>query len=105
MRSLGIAALRGLVTLGAPFAVAMGGVLTLIIAAPPNSSALWVRVVDEVFGAVFKQEITADLLATTQSMSPRLIMNNGASAPAVACDCSGVYLETHDYVRNVSSQF
>lgn len=105
MRSLGVAALKGLVTLGAPFAIATGGVLTLIIAAPPNSTALWVRVVDEVFGAVFKQEITADLLATTQSMSPRLIMNNGASAPAVACDCSGVYLETHDYVRIVSSRF
>jgi hypothetical protein len=45
---------------------------------------------------VFEQEITADLPANTQFLSPRLFMNNGATAAAVACDCSGVYLET-DY--------
>ena len=42
-----------------------GGVLTLFIAAPPNGSSVWVRVVDEVSGAVFEQEITADLPAAT----------------------------------------
>ena len=47
-------------------------------------------------GAVFEQEITADLPAATQFLSPRLFMNNGATGAAVAYDCSGVYVET-DY--------
>ena len=68
----------------------------VFIAAPPNGSSVWVRVVDEVSGAVFEQEITADLPANTQFLSPRLFMNNGATAAAVAYDCSGVYVET-DY--------
>lgn len=76
------------------FAIATGGVLTLFIAAPPNGSSVWVRVVDEVSGALFEQEITADLPANTQFLSPRLFMNNGATAAAVAYDCSGVYVET-----------
>jgi hypothetical protein len=78
---------------GASFAT--GGVLTLFIAAPANGSSVWVRVVDEVSGAVFEQEITADLPANTQFLSPRLFMNNGATAAAVAYDCSGVYVETY----------
>lgn len=75
-------------------AIATGGVLTLFIAAPPNGSSVWVRVVDEVSGAVFEQEITADLPAATQFLSPRLFLNTGATAAAVAYDCAGVYLET-----------
>jgi hypothetical protein len=85
-----------LTDMGASFAIATGGVLTLFIAAPPNGSSVWVRVVDEVSGAVFEQEITTDLPANTQFLSPRLFMNNGATAAAVAYDCSGVYVET-DY--------
>jgi len=85
-----------LIDMGASFAIATGGVLTLFIAAPPNGSSVWVRVVDEVSGAVFEQEITADLPVNTQFLSPRLFMNNGATAAAVAYDCSGVYVET-DY--------
>jgi hypothetical protein len=85
-----------LTDMGASFAIATGGVLTLYIAAPPNGSSVWVRVVDEVSGAVFEQEISADLPANTQFLSPRLFMNNGATAAAVAYDCSGVYVET-DY--------
>jgi hypothetical protein len=85
-----------LTDIGASFAIATGGVLTLYIAAPPNGSSVWVRVLDEVSGAVFEQEITADLPANTQFLSPRLFMNNGATAAAVAYDCSGAYLET-DY--------
>ena len=50
-----------LTDMGASFTIATGGVLTLFIAVPPNSSSVWVRVVDEVSGAVFEQEITADL--------------------------------------------
>jgi hypothetical protein len=47
-----------------------------------------------VSGAVFEQEITAELPANTQFLSPRLFMNNGATAAAVAYDSSGVYVET-----------
>ena len=50
--------------------------------------------VDEVSGAVFEQEITADLPAANQFLAPRFFMNNGATAAAVAFDCSGLYLET-----------
>ena len=71
-----------------------GGVLTLFIESPLNGSSVWVRVVDEVSGAVFEQEIAADLPANTQFLSPRLFLNNGATAPAVAYHCSGVYGET-----------
>jgi hypothetical protein len=71
-------------------------VLTLHIAAPPNGSSVWVRVVDEGSGAVFEQEITAGLPANTQFLPPRLFMNNGAMAAVVAYDCPGVYVET-DY--------
>lgn len=54
------------------------------------------RVVDEVLSAVFEQEITSDLPANTQFLSPRLFINNGATAAAVAYEWSGVYVET-DY--------
>ena len=57
---------------------------------------MWVRGVNEVTGAVFEQEITADLPANTQFLSPRLCLNTGATAAAVAYDCAGLYLET-DY--------
>ena len=82
--------------MGASFTIATGGVLTLYIAAPPNGSSVWVRVVDEVSCAMFEQEIIADLPANTQFLSPRLFMNTGATAAAVAYDCAGIYLET-DY--------
>jgi hypothetical protein len=42
--------------MGASFAIATGGVLILFIAAPPNGSSVWVRVVDEVAGAVFERD-------------------------------------------------
>lgn len=78
-----------LTDMGAKVAIATGGVLTLFITAPPNGSSVWVRVVDEVSGAVFKQKINADLPASTQFLPPRLFMNNGVTAAAVAYDCSG----------------
>jgi hypothetical protein len=80
--------------MGASFGIATGGVLTLFIAAPPYGSSVWVRVVDEVSGAVFEQEITADLPASAQFLAPRQFMNNGATAAPVAYDCSVVYVET-----------
>ncbi|MFO1144053.1 MAG: DUF2793 domain-containing protein [Amaricoccus sp.] len=83
-----------LVDMGASFTIATGGVITLTIAASPNAGSVWVRVVDEVSGAVFEQEVTAELPAATQFLGPRLFMNNGATAAAVAFDCSGLYLET-----------
>jgi hypothetical protein len=83
-----------LTEMGASFSIATGGELALFIAALPNGSSVWVRVVDEVSGAVLEQEIAADLPANTQFLSPRLFMNNGATAAAVACDSSGVYVET-----------
>ena len=36
-----------LTDMGASFAIATGGVLTLFIAAQPNGSSVWVRLVDE----------------------------------------------------------
>jgi hypothetical protein len=80
--------------MGASFAIATGSVLTLIIAAGPNASSVWVRVVNEVSGAVFEQEVTADLPAANQFLAPRLFMNNGAITASVAFDCVGVYVET-----------
>jgi hypothetical protein len=83
-----------LTDMGASFGIATGGVLTLYIAAPPNSSSVWVRTVDEVSGAVVEQEIEVDLPANTQFPSQRLFMHHGATAAAVVYDCSGVYVET-----------
>lgn len=85
-----------LTDMGASFVIATGGVLTLYVAAAPNAASVWVRLVNEVSGAVFEAEITADLPANTQFLSPRLYLNTGATAAAVAYDCSGVYVET-DY--------
>ena len=85
-----------LTDIGASFAITTGGVLTLFLAAPPNGGSVWVRLVKEVSGAVFEQEFTADPPANTQFLSPRLFLNNGATAAAVSYDCSGVYLETDD---------
>ncbi|MFN4184857.1 MAG: hypothetical protein ACK4M6_08710 [Hyphomonas sp.] len=47
-------------------------------------------------GAVAEFEITANLPAAAQLLSPRNYMNTGSTAAAVAYDCSGVYVET-DY--------
>ena len=82
--------------MGASFAIATGGVLTLYVAAAPNAASIWVRLVNEVSGAVFEAKITADLPASTQFLCPRLYLNTGATAAAVAYDCSGLYVET-DY--------
>ena len=71
-----------------------GGVLTLYIVAAPNGSSIWVQAVDEVSGAVFKQEISADLPASTQFVSPRLFMNNGATDAVITDDCLEVHVET-----------
>jgi hypothetical protein len=69
--------------MGASFAIATGGVQTLFFTASPNVGSGWVRVVDEVLGAVFEQEITVDLPANTKLLSPQAFVNNGATAVAV----------------------
>jgi len=84
-----------LIDLGAGFPVASTtNVLTLYIAAAPNDSAVGIRVVEEVSGAVAETTITTDMPAATQLLSPRNYLNNGSTAAAVAYDCSGVYVET-----------
>jgi len=86
-----------LTDLGASFPVnSLTNVLTLYIAAAPNGSDIGVRVVEEVSGAAVEFTIATDMPAATQLLSPRNYMNNGATAAAVAYDCSGVYVET-DY--------
>jgi hypothetical protein len=86
-----------LFNLGASFPVdAPANVLTLFLYAAPNASSVWVRVVEEVSDAIAEVEITANLPAATQLLSPRNYMNTGSTAAAVAYDCSGVYVET-DY--------
>jgi hypothetical protein len=86
-----------LIDLDVDFPVAsMTNVLTLYIAAAPNGSDIGVRVVEEVSGAAVEFTITTDMPAAIQLLSPRNYMNNGATAAAVAYDCSGVYVET-DY--------
>ena len=92
-----------LTDMGASFAIATGGVLTLTIAASPNAGSVWVRVVDEVSGAVFEQEVTSRPAGREPVSRPRLFMNNGATAAAVAFDCSGVYLETRFLSRRGES--
>ena len=86
-----------LIDLGVDFPVAsMTNVLTLYIAVAPNGSDIGVRVVEEVSGAAVEFTIASDMPAATQFLSPRNYMNTGATAAAVAYDCSGVYVET-DY--------
>ena len=86
-----------LTDLGASFPVASTtNVLTLTLLAAPNSSEIGVRVVEEVSGAVVEAMLDTDIPAATQLLSVRNFMNNGATAAAVAYDCSGVYVET-DY--------
>ncbi len=65
-----------LTDMGANFGISTARALTLFIAVPPNGRSVWVRVVDEVLGAVFEQEITADLPSNAQFLSRRFIMNN-----------------------------
>ncbi len=86
-----------LVDLGGDFPVASTtNVLTLFLYAAPSAGSVWVRVVEEVSGAIAEVEITANLPGATQLLSPRNYMNTGSTAAAVAYDCSGLYVET-DY--------
>lgn len=86
-----------LTDLGASFPVASTtNVLTLTLVAAPNGTDIGVRIVEEVSGAAVEFALDTDIPAATQLLSPRNYMNNGATAAAVAYDCSGVYVET-DY--------
>ena len=84
-----------LTDLGSSFPVASTtNILSLYIAAAPNGADIGVRVVEEVSGTAVEFTITNDMPAATQLLSPRNYMNTGATAAAVAYDCSGVYVET-----------
>jgi hypothetical protein len=85
-----------LINMSTAFALATDPVITLTIAAAPNAASVWVRAVDEATATVFERELATLLPASTQFISPRLYMNSGATAAAVAFDCSGLYIET-DY--------
>ena len=76
-----------LADMGASFAIATGGVLTLMIAASPNAGSVWVRRgADEVAGAVFPEEVTpAALPASDQTKGDgRRINVRGMLLPAEA---------------------
>ncbi len=84
-----------LTDLGSSFAVdSTANVLSLYIAASPNGADIGLRVVEEVSGSVAEFVLNTDIPAATQLLSPRNFMNTGATAAAVAYDCSGVYIET-----------
>ncbi len=86
-----------LIDLGGDFPVASTtNFLTIFLYAAPNAGSVWIRVVEEVSGAIAEVEIASNLPAAAQLLSPRNYMNNGATAAAIAYDCSGVYVET-DY--------
>jgi hypothetical protein len=94
-----------LADIGASFTFATGGVLTLVIAAPPNGSSVWVRVVDEVSGAVFEQDITGDLAANTQFLSPRLlIMMVPRQQRSLTTAQGGMWRPTTDDTASIRSQ-
>ncbi|MCL4186727.1 MAG: hypothetical protein KJZ85_03905 [Rhodobacteraceae bacterium] len=49
---------------------------------------------NELTGAAFEQEVTTDLPQAATFLAPRLFLNNGATAAAVAFECTGLYLES-----------
>lgn len=83
-----------LVDLGAGFPVATAGLITLTIWCPAVSTSIWLRAVNELTGAVFEQEATTDLPQAVTFLAPRLFLNNGPTAAAVAFGCTGHCLET-----------
>lgn len=85
-----------LVDLGAGFPVVAAGLITLTIWCPAAGTSIWLRAVNELTGAIFETEVTTDLPQATTFLAPRLFLNNGATAAAVAFECTGLYLET-DY--------
>lgn len=85
------------IDLGASFPVSSTtNVYAVTIFAEPNGSGIVVRVVEEVSGTVHESVLSSDIPAATTFLSVRNYLNNGATAAAVAYDCSGTYLET-DY--------
>lgn len=76
------------------FPVATGGLITLTIWCPAAGSSIWLRAVNELTGAALEQEVTTDLPQAATFLAPRLFLNNGATAAAVAFECTGLYLET-----------
>jgi hypothetical protein len=83
--------------MGASFPISsMTNLYTIFIVCVPNGSSIWIRVVEEVSGVVFEQELITNIPAPNVFLNVRNYMNNGGTALAVAYECSGVYIET-DY--------
>lgn len=68
--------------------------LTLYLFSRPNGSSISARVVNEANGKAFDAELTAGIPAANTFLSPRIHMDNGPTAAAVAFDCYGVYVES-----------
>lgn len=83
-----------LIDMGAGFPVEVDRVLTVTIAAAPNDTSVWVRVVNEDDEVAFETEITTNFPSETVFLAPRIYLSNLGTAQAVAYDCAGVYLES-----------
>jgi hypothetical protein len=76
MRQANLGRAAALIDLGGDFPVASTtNVLTLFLYAAPNAALVWTRVVEEVSGAVAEVELTVNVRAATQLLSPRNYMN------------------------------
>ena len=62
----------------------------------PNDDRIRYFISREDTGDTTDGELTTDIPANTQFLTPHLYMNNGGTAAAVFYDCSGVYIES-DY--------
>lgn len=69
---------------------------TMYIQCHPNGSSIFYRIVREDTGNVAEGEVTTNIPASTQFLTPHLYMNNGGDAAAVAFDCARMLIET-DY--------
>lgn len=68
--------------------------LTLYLYSAPNGSSIMARVVNEANGKAVDLDLTAGIPAPTMFLAPRVHMDNGPTAAAVAFDCYGVYVES-----------
>lgn len=92
------ARLSGLRVRGHFLAIGIGGVLPLVVAAPPNRQVIWLRLVDELSEAESEREISAAFSAVEQLRPSWWFMNDRATVAALVDDSSGDYKHT-DYWR------
>jgi len=72
------------------FSIPTRGALSLFIVDPPIGSPVRMHLGNEVFRAAFEREISADLPAATLFQAPRLFLNAGSTAAAVAYCCATI---------------